>query len=401
MSAIFLKDVIQPYQDELDEIKIDLKRVSNLRTKYNGEQIAFVDIVLEGGGVKGVAVSGALYALEYLGIRYRKIAGTSAGAMNAAFLAAAANHIADKKVEKLANVVLNMNLLKFVDGGRGAEAFVQAIMNEDKNLINRLNKFISFTRNIDRVLKNFGLNPGNSIQQWLFRTLSNVNHHKPLTVADLKMKMQNGPKTIKGDLKIITADITNRRMVVFPKQLDLYFQNPNDILISDIVRASLSIPVFFEPFYLKDFNNVKGYQESDNLIVNDKTMFVDGALVSNFPLGIFDTEKNKVPKCPTFGILFDTQNESESHEINTIIDFGLALIDTMNDYGDRNYIFRRDAASRIIKISNIVNDKPIKTMYFNLSRDEIIGLFGNGVRAAIEFIKQWDFKDYIKHVREP
>ena len=80
---------IQPYQKDLDQLKVDIKKISNLRTKHNGEKIAFVDIVLEGGGVKGVAVSGALYALEYCGIRFRKIAGTSAGAMNAAFLAAA------------------------------------------------------------------------------------------------------------------------------------------------------------------------------------------------------------------------------------------------------------------------------------------------------------------------
>lgn len=399
MSAIRLKDVIKPFQKELDEMNVELKKVSNLRARHNGHNVAFVDIVLEGGGVKGVAVSGALFALEYCGVRFRKIAGTSAGAMNAAFLAAATNHIADKRVEKLSNVVLNMNLLKFVDGGRGAEAFVKAIMNDDKTLLARLNKFISFSRNIDKVLKNFGLNPGVTIQNWLFRTLSNVNQMKPLTISELNRKLNNGPKNIKGDLKIISADITNRRMAVFPEDLDHYFSDPDEILLSDIVRASLSIPVFFEPFYLKDFKHKAAYASSDNLIINDKTTFVDGALVSNFPLGIFDIEKKIVPQCPTFGILFDTQLEQESHEINSIVDYGLALIETMNDYGDRNYIFRDGAAARTIKISNLVNGKPIKTMYFNLSREEIITLFGNGVKAAIEFMKEWDFKAYLKEYR--
>mgnify|MGYP001582837146 CR=1 FL=1 len=126
---IFLKDVVSPFENDFKNYKIDLDKISHLQAEYNDKRVAFVDIVMEGGGVKGISVTGAMYALERLGIRFRKIAGTSAGAMNATLVAAAGNNIADKRVERIANIILNMDLLRFVDGGRAAQAFVAAIMN--------------------------------------------------------------------------------------------------------------------------------------------------------------------------------------------------------------------------------------------------------------------------------
>ena len=46
------------------------------------------DLVLEGGGVKGNALVGAVAAFEEAGYRFNRVAGTSAGAMVAAMLAA-------------------------------------------------------------------------------------------------------------------------------------------------------------------------------------------------------------------------------------------------------------------------------------------------------------------------
>ena len=47
-----------------------------------------VDLVLEGGGVKGVALAGALTALEQGGFRTENLAGASAGAIAATLYAA-------------------------------------------------------------------------------------------------------------------------------------------------------------------------------------------------------------------------------------------------------------------------------------------------------------------------
>ena len=396
---IFLKDVVEPFENDFKNIDIDLEKISNLVTHYNNEKVAFVDLVTEGGGVKGIAVTGACYALERLGIRFRKIAGTSAGAINASFVAAAGNNIADKRVEKIANIVLNMDLVRFVDGGRAAQSFIAALMNEDKSFMTKINKMVSFTRNIDSIIKNLGINPGDALREWIEKSLYLLNGNKLLTVGQLRNKLRHAPQGIVGDFQVIATDITNRRKAQLPKDLIQYFKNPKDVPVSDLVRSSVSIPVFFEPYKLGRFNFEPKYQKSKNIISNTNTTFIDGAMVSNFPLGIFDVQQNQKPVCPTFGILFDTKNKSESHEINNIMDYGIAMLETMNDYGDRAYIHQQQADSRIIKISNMVSKRAIKTIYFNLTEHEVITLFGNGIRAAIRFLEKWDFNEYLDTIK--
>ena len=45
------------------------------------------DAVFEGGGVKGIALAGALHAFEEADFRWQNLAGTSAGAITAALVA--------------------------------------------------------------------------------------------------------------------------------------------------------------------------------------------------------------------------------------------------------------------------------------------------------------------------
>src|SRR3954468_20895371 len=46
------------------------------------------DLVLQGGGVKGIALVGAIAALEEAGYTFRRVAGTSAGSIVGSFVAA-------------------------------------------------------------------------------------------------------------------------------------------------------------------------------------------------------------------------------------------------------------------------------------------------------------------------
>ena len=48
----------------------------------------YVDLVCEGGGVKGIGLAGAYAALEEHGYKPQNVAGTSAGAITAALIAA-------------------------------------------------------------------------------------------------------------------------------------------------------------------------------------------------------------------------------------------------------------------------------------------------------------------------
>src|SRR5918911_2826158 len=47
----------------------------------------YVDLVMEGGGVLGVALVGYTYVLEEMGLRFLRVGGTSAGSINAVLVA--------------------------------------------------------------------------------------------------------------------------------------------------------------------------------------------------------------------------------------------------------------------------------------------------------------------------
>src|SRR6059036_2616986 len=53
-----------------------------------GDVESFVDLVCEGGGVKGIGLAGAYSMLEEQGWKPQNVAGTSAGAITAAVIAA-------------------------------------------------------------------------------------------------------------------------------------------------------------------------------------------------------------------------------------------------------------------------------------------------------------------------
>lgn len=56
------------------------------------------DLVLEGGGVKGIGLVGAYTALEEAGYSFHRIAGTSAGAIVGALIAAGMSPVELKNV---------------------------------------------------------------------------------------------------------------------------------------------------------------------------------------------------------------------------------------------------------------------------------------------------------------
>src|SRR5262245_35242807 len=67
------------------------------------------DLVLEGGGVKGIALAGAVAALEQRGYRFHKVAGTSAGAIVGALVAAGASG------RRLREIMEDLNYQRFRD----------------------------------------------------------------------------------------------------------------------------------------------------------------------------------------------------------------------------------------------------------------------------------------------
>jgi NTE family protein len=68
-----------------------------------------LDLVLEGGGVKGIGLAGAYAVLEENGYEPQNVAGTSAGAITAALIAARYS------AAELKEIVLSLDFKQFED----------------------------------------------------------------------------------------------------------------------------------------------------------------------------------------------------------------------------------------------------------------------------------------------
>lgn len=98
--------------------------VSDIKDKFGNQ---YVDLVQEGGGVHGVALAGYTYVLEKMGIRFMKMAGTSAGSINTLLLNAVytkqeaedlgkAGNYYETRSEKVLEYLANKPLSEMVDG---------------------------------------------------------------------------------------------------------------------------------------------------------------------------------------------------------------------------------------------------------------------------------------------
>ncbi|MEG2079692.1 patatin-like phospholipase family protein, partial [Chryseobacterium sp.] len=93
----------------------------------------YIEFVQEGGGVWGSALVGYMYALEIFGIRFLKVAGTSAGAINTMLIAACKTK-EKAKGEVIKDILFNWDFSDFMDGKSYVRTTIHAMLN-NKNFI--------------------------------------------------------------------------------------------------------------------------------------------------------------------------------------------------------------------------------------------------------------------------
>ena len=81
----------------------------------------------------------------------------------------------------------------------------------------------------------------------------------------------------------MTSDVTRGRLVRLPWDYPKYGLDADDQLVADAVRASMSIPFFYEP---QRFTGATSGRRSTSFMV-------DGGMLSNFPIEVFDRTDGK------------------------------------------------------------------------------------------------------------
>jgi len=361
----------------------------------------YVDLVMEGGGVLGIALAGYTYAMEKAGIRFLGVAGTSAGAINS-LLIAAAGRPNEVKSEKIIKALTRKNLYDFVDGDDDVQDFVEVLVKR-KSLWKIVWKGWQV---IDTLSGELGLNPGDDFRDWLAGLLDDFDitttkqlQEKMALPADLYVRDGNktpyDPQGGRESLVLIAADLTTESKIEFPRMASLFWENPDEVNPAEFARASMSVPMFFQPFVVEDiphgleaatrWKDMTGY--SGRLPI-DVTL-VDGGIMSNFPINIFHVESG-VPKAPTFGAKLGVDRD-KPRQINSFWKLFPAAFDAARHCLDYDFLLRNDDYKQLI--TNIKTGDH-NWLNFAMKEKDQVDLFYRGVKHAVDFLTGFSWKEY-------
>lgn len=359
------------------------------------------DGVFRGGGVKGLGLVGALQGFAahetYPIRRWVNVAGTSAGAIIAAYLAV----YKDEAVGKLQPLLQNTPFSEFADYPLHSK-----ILGGLPNLV-----------------VHHGLAHGERFETWFDDALGHATFDQT--------RNESGGST----LKMVACDTTAHALVLLPDDLPRYSETPGgppldpaSFRIARAVRMSMSIPLFFEPVTLYR-NRVEctdpgdtpfavgeiidaDAAEADGEVCRrdglrpatwkaqakpEPSVIVDGGTLSNFPVWLFDTSPaDGGPKRMTFGFTLTGGRGigpslgPASHLVPWPVHFGMELFHTASSAWDDRF------ASHSTSLRTIAVDAGnIATTQFALSPDEQSLLLANGKKAVDRYLAHFDPAGYM------
>ena len=371
----------------------------------------YVDCVMEGGGVLGIALVGYTYVLERVGVRFLSIGGTSAGAINATLLAGVADP-ADSKTDKILPMLAELEMFSFVDGDGDARDFVKALVKK----AGPIKLGWKAWQVIDNLREDYGLNPGKVFENWLEDQLYSCGVK---TTADLKKRMATLPTLqkrgegdinmagLKTQLKVITAEVTTRSKITFPEMADLFWDQPDAVSPARYVRCSMSIPYFFWPY------TIDGLPQGDAAAAAWKkrtgfdggapkeAVFVDGGILSNFPINQFHV-RNRVPRAPTLGIKLDNDRDEVSPVDGPLSLFG-GIFNSARQCLDLDFFLRNPDYKQLVGTIATGATSAVGTGEFKKGHNWLdfflkdaakIDLFVRGAQAAAQFLAKFDWNAY-------
>jgi len=402
-----IKDFTLSVQSLLEELKAEKERKPEdfkISDIWDHEGNQYVNLVQEGGGVLGLALVGFTYILEEMGIRFLSLGGTSAGSINTLILADIGKPY-DKKSERILKIIAEKEFMDFVDGGSDAVGMMRAITNQ-----NQTATYFRLFQNLPELLGDLGMNPGDAFESWLsdilyHNTWKDLEHNISDIPFELKLIDDYGKErqtltTNELDIKlaIIAADITTQTKVEFPAMADLYFENPESVDPAEFVRASMSIPIFFEPKEVS-LEWAKGNEEEMGQLWRKKADFdgrlpnsvklLDGGIMSNFPIDVFHQE-SRIPNRPTIGVKLGIDRR-RAKDTDGIVNFLGSTFDGVRNL--RDYEFLRNNPEYHYLVESI-NVDGFNWLDFEISDENKIGLFKQGAKAAARFLKRFDWAKY-------
>lgn len=330
----------------------------------------FRNLVFEGGGVKGIAYMGALRVLEANGILgdLKRVGGTSAGAITALLLGL------NYTLAEIEKILVDLDFNRFLDDSRG------------------------LMRDAKRLMEDFGWFKGDFFRDW---------------AADLiKTKTGNSEATF-NDIDRLAGQYGFKRMYFSGTNLSTGFSEVFSVdhtprlCVADAVRISMSIPLFFA---------AKRGLRGD--------VYVDGGLLDNYPVKLFDREKyvenfsttpayyashnasldgrnisDYVYNQETLGFRLDSgreiavfrdQAEPVRYNIDSFYTYARSLITTILE-SQQNQHLHEDDWHRTIYIDTL----GVGTTDFDLGQEKKLALIDSGRKGAEAYFEWYNTADCV------
>jgi NTE family protein len=296
------------------------------------------NIVLEGGGVKGIAYGGAISALEKQidFSKVKNVAGTSAGSI-AAFLIAIG--LSGKQIGQ---ILCDTQFRQFQDDN------------------------IGLIRNGWRLMTKYGICTGEKFITWAKKVLADQHLYPDITFKDFERIRET------KNLFVVATNVSKGRSEVFCAK------NTPNVKVVDALRMSMSIPFYYATVrYNGDY-------------------YVDGGVLNNFPIRIFDSLEfnqnchsigERLINPNTLGFRLDTTGEVQNTEkikTNNIFNFAVSIFNLIYGYEQTNGLDSHDWDRTIrICIDNI------SAIDFDLTDDQKQQMLKSGYDVTMsEFSKK-------------
>ncbi len=310
---------------------------------------AYKNLVLEGGGVRGLAYAGVFSVLEAKGIlqQIENVGGSSAGSI-AGMLVSIGYSAAE-----IDSLMLDLPVHKFKDGYGG--------------LVGKYK----------RLKTDFGIFKGEAFEKWLQQLVAHKTGNRHLTFEQLhKLHLENN---LYKDLYCTGTNLSRQQLEIFS------YQTTPHMSLALAVRISGGVPLYFEPVAFVNY-------------------YVDGGMLSNYPISMFDTCVDggtaplfcdKVTFNPqTIGIKLERQQQIDSlnqnsiripaYDINKFSGYLAAFSNLLMETLSRKYPGLENEKGRTIYVSQGNVSSIIKK---TKQQDKLL-LYENGVAAANNFFAQ-------------
>ncbi len=316
--------------------------------------VEYKNLVFEGGGVKGIAYGGALAVLDEMGIlkSINRVAGTSAGAINATLLALGYTQ------QEVSDIIIKTDFSAFADHGW-------------------------FGANIWRLINKYGWNKGISFYEFIGDLIKRKTGKPDFTFNELAEKIESKVEGFRY-LYMAVTNLSKQQHQIFSHETGHHPDTP----VRDAVRMSMGIPLYFQSFRF------------------GADIIVDGGVSLNYPVYLFDNkrylanpengenfdyndEKGFIFNHETLGFRLDSRQvidyakrnwATPPEQIKNIKEYSGALISFMMEMANKKHLHKNDWGRTIF-----IDTLDVQTTDFKLPESKIGELVASGKKAVKDY----------------